>query len=157
MGHRLRREGHAGQDLVEYALILPLLLTLLFGIVEFGWAVFAYNTVSNAAREVARCCIYPSPTLGQLSRCDQTVVDPTPLQQCEEAAIARFSTAVGLRPGTPAQGGDFTYIPDVSSRTVQVVVEYDHRLITGYIAGVLGMDPSTATLTFRTAATMRVE
>ena len=45
----LRRE--AGQELVEFALILPLLLLLFLGIIEFGRAMLAYNTIANAARK----------------------------------------------------------------------------------------------------------
>ena len=44
----------AGQELVEFALILPLLLLLFLGIIEFGRAILAYNTIANAAREGAR-------------------------------------------------------------------------------------------------------
>ena len=46
-----------GQDLVEFALVAPLLFLLLFGIMEFGVAVWRYNTVANAAREGARAAI----------------------------------------------------------------------------------------------------
>ena len=52
MSRRLRREG--GQDLIEYALILPVLAVLLFGILEFALIMFTYNTIGNAAREGAR-------------------------------------------------------------------------------------------------------
>ncbi|MCE5257552.1 MAG: pilus assembly protein, partial [Chloroflexi bacterium] len=48
------RDNASGQELVEYALILPILLALLLGIMEIGLAVFNYNTMSNAAREAAR-------------------------------------------------------------------------------------------------------
>jgi len=43
--------------MVEFALILPLLLILLLGILDFGRAVAAYNSVSNAARSAARTAI----------------------------------------------------------------------------------------------------
>ncbi len=43
-----------GQSAVEIALILPLLLILLFGIVVSGFMFYAYIQVSNAAREGAR-------------------------------------------------------------------------------------------------------
>jgi hypothetical protein len=42
-----------GQSIVEMALILPILLVVLFGIIELGWLVFAYSTVSQAARNGA--------------------------------------------------------------------------------------------------------
>jgi len=46
--------GHRGQALVELALVLPILLLMLFGIVEFGRIFNAYLVVSQAAREGAR-------------------------------------------------------------------------------------------------------
>ena len=50
------REGR-GQALVEFALVLPLLLILLLGILDFGRAVAAYNSVSNGARSGVRVAI----------------------------------------------------------------------------------------------------
>lgn len=47
----------AGQALVEIALVLPVLLIILLGIFDFGRAVYAYNAVSNSAREAARVAI----------------------------------------------------------------------------------------------------
>jgi Flp pilus assembly protein TadG len=44
----------AGSNLVEFALVLPLLLVLVFGIVDFGLALFDKAVITNAAREGAR-------------------------------------------------------------------------------------------------------
>ena len=56
--HRfVRRDRTRGQSLVEFALILPILLILMLGIVDFGRAIFAYNAVSNGARSGARVAI----------------------------------------------------------------------------------------------------
>jgi Flp pilus assembly protein TadG len=52
-----RSEARRGQSLVEFALTLPILLILLLGILDFGRAVAAYNSVSNAARSAARVAI----------------------------------------------------------------------------------------------------
>ena len=49
-----RNKRHKGQTLVEFALTLPILLMLIFGIVEFGRAFQAWVTLENAAREAAR-------------------------------------------------------------------------------------------------------
>lgn len=43
-----------GQAVVEFALVAPLVLLLLLGIVEFGRAWNAYQVVTDAAREGAR-------------------------------------------------------------------------------------------------------
>jgi hypothetical protein len=48
-----RQEKTHGQSIVEMALILPLLLIVLFGIIEFGWLIFAYSTMSQAVRNGA--------------------------------------------------------------------------------------------------------
>ncbi len=54
----MRTDCHRrGQSLVEFALILPLLLLVLVGIVDFGRAVYSYNLVSNAARTAVRVAI----------------------------------------------------------------------------------------------------
>ncbi len=51
--HRARR----GQTMVEFALTLPILLLLIFGIVEFGRIFQAWVTIQNAARTAARFAI----------------------------------------------------------------------------------------------------
>jgi len=48
------RETEAGQSLVEFTMILPLFLVLLFGMVDFGRAFYTWLLVTNAAREGAR-------------------------------------------------------------------------------------------------------
>jgi Flp pilus assembly protein TadG len=51
-----RRARH-GQALVEFALVIPIFLLVLVAIFDLGRAVFAYNTLTNAAREGARIAI----------------------------------------------------------------------------------------------------
>ncbi len=46
-----------GQSIVEFALILPVFVLLLVGILDLGRAVYAFNTINNAAREGARLAI----------------------------------------------------------------------------------------------------
>jgi Flp pilus assembly protein TadG len=50
----MKKKTNTGQGLVEFALILPLLLLVLLGIVEFGRIFFIYSNLFNAAREGAR-------------------------------------------------------------------------------------------------------
>jgi hypothetical protein len=42
------------QGMVEFALVLPVLLLLMFGIMEFGRLLFFYSSSANASREAAR-------------------------------------------------------------------------------------------------------
>jgi hypothetical protein len=70
MSSRLRRRDARGQSLVEFALILPLFLALVFGVIDGGRAIFAYNQMSQIARSVARTA---STTCFQSSTpCDST-------------------------------------------------------------------------------------
>jgi Flp pilus assembly protein TadG len=46
-----------GQALVEFAIVIPLFLLLLVALFDLGRAVFAYNTLTNAAREGVRMAI----------------------------------------------------------------------------------------------------
>jgi Flp pilus assembly protein TadG len=49
---KLRREG--GQSFVEFAMVLPLLVLLVFGITQFGLAFRNYLAITDAARVAAR-------------------------------------------------------------------------------------------------------
>jgi Flp pilus assembly protein TadG len=49
-----RRDGEEGQSLVEFALIVPPLLLLLLGVIQFGFIFNSVVTSSTAAREAAR-------------------------------------------------------------------------------------------------------
>jgi len=53
-GFRLMKKPFKGQGLVEFALVLPVFLLLMIGIIEFGWFFFIYSTANSAAREAAR-------------------------------------------------------------------------------------------------------
>ena len=56
MSHdRPRRGGRpAGQALVEFALVVPIFLILLFGLIEVGRYIYLNNAFNEAAREAAR-------------------------------------------------------------------------------------------------------
>jgi hypothetical protein len=56
MPHVGRRRGR-GQGLAEFALVFPIFILLIFGLFDVGRAVFAYNALTNAAREGARFAI----------------------------------------------------------------------------------------------------
>ena len=57
MSPRPPRNGQRSQALIEFALISPVLLLLLFGIIDIGRAIFYYDTLSHAAREGARTAV----------------------------------------------------------------------------------------------------
>ena len=48
------RNTELGQSLVEFSMVLPIFLILIFGLVDFGRAFYAWMIVTEAAREGAR-------------------------------------------------------------------------------------------------------
>ena len=44
----------SAQGMVEFALVLPMLIPVLFGIIEVGRLLFIYNAVATSSREAAR-------------------------------------------------------------------------------------------------------
>jgi Flp pilus assembly protein TadG len=54
MENETRRLRQRGSSLVEQALVIVLLLSVMFGIIDFGRALYTYHFVASAAREAAR-------------------------------------------------------------------------------------------------------
>ena len=75
-GHRLRRplapalRRARGQSLVEFALVFPIIVLLIAGFFEIGRAVFAFNTIANAARQGARVATVNQ--LANVTECDES-------------------------------------------------------------------------------------
>lgn len=46
-----------GQDLVEYAITLPIFMILVFGIIDIGRAAYYFSALQNGSREAARYAI----------------------------------------------------------------------------------------------------
>lgn len=126
-----RRQRSLGQGLVELALVLPVLLLIFMGIVDFGRAIYAYNSVSNAAREGARVGI---------------VDQRTGAGGAYNAAIeaANQATALGLSPTDAAQV--LVTFPDPNGNCptvsagcpISVRVQYRFSAITPIIGRIIG-------------------
>jgi TadE-like protein len=56
-------DAQRSQALVEFAIVAPLLLLLLFGVVDFGRVIYVYVTINQAVNEGARTAIRDSPML----------------------------------------------------------------------------------------------
>jgi Flp pilus assembly protein TadG len=59
---RRRWRDERGSELVEFALVLPVLLLLMTGIFDFGLIFHRYEVLTNAAREGARLATLPGYT-----------------------------------------------------------------------------------------------
>jgi len=76
--HRRRRgqRGQRGQSLVEFAFVLPIIVLVIVAFIEVGRAVFAWNTIANAARQGARVAAVNQ--LSVVTDCDESrpIEDP---------------------------------------------------------------------------------
>ena len=56
---RAKWSSEVGAELIEFALVFPLLLLVVMGIIDFGFLFQRYEVVTNAAREGARVAVLP--------------------------------------------------------------------------------------------------
>jgi hypothetical protein len=92
MSEKPRKRGQESQALIEFALISPLLLLLIFGIIDIGRAIFYYDTLNHAAREGGRAAITsaaPMPTdASVLAVVIAQVVGVTVTEPCPQGPIS---------------------------------------------------------------------
>ena len=61
-GRSIRWTSRRGSQIIEFALILPLLMILVFGIIDFSIALYDKAVITNASREGARAgIVYDDP------------------------------------------------------------------------------------------------
>jgi len=86
-----RRRGQRSQSMVEFALIAPLLLLLLFGVIDLGRVIYTYITLNQAVNEGARTAIRASALLPTNSDVESAVrvhaVDVTLANPCPNGPI----------------------------------------------------------------------
>src|SRR6478609_11994972 len=85
------RWSERGAALVEFAIILPILLTLVFGIIEFGRAYEVKVQLTGGVREGARAL-----ALGKTpAQANQAVIDATPGLNLGSATFSNTSCPAG--------------------------------------------------------------
>jgi Flp pilus assembly protein TadG len=71
------RDASRGQTLVEFALVIPVFLAILFGLVDLGRFVVTDNVLSQAAREGARLAAVEASWIGSSDASCNTAGGPT--------------------------------------------------------------------------------
>jgi Flp pilus assembly protein TadG len=134
--------SETGAELVEFAIVLPLLLLVLFGIIDFGMLFHRYQVVTNAAREGARVAVLPLYT-------DADVI----------TRVTQYLTTAGLTetPTVPAPDRSQVSLGGQCINIVTVSVDYPYTYSAlGGIASYFGGDAFGATSLHATAS-MRAE
>jgi Flp pilus assembly protein TadG len=115
--HRIRLRSDRGQTAVEFALIAPILLTLLLGIVQGGIAFHDYLAVTDAARAAARQAV-------EARVSGITAADVTAAAQDAAADLNKTKLSVTL-----ANPTDPTFTTPGSTLTVTVTYPYSINVL----------------------------
>jgi hypothetical protein len=128
-----RARSARGAELIEFALVLPVLLLIVLGIVDFGFMFQRMEVVTNAAREGARLAVLPGYQIGDVQArvCDYLRTGGVPLVgSCPLPSNPTISVVMNFPIGLPG-GGTLT--------GKRVIVTYTHNyLFIGPIASLFG-------------------
>ena len=107
---RVQGNRTSGQAIVEFALLVPILILIVMGVIEFGRLWMTMITLSGAAREGARVAVVTGPN-----------------EELVEAAVNNVLDAAGFDEATITISG-----PNVAGE-VEVTVEMTYTVLTGSI------------------------
>jgi Flp pilus assembly protein TadG len=157
------KRGERSQALIEFALVSPVLLLLLFGIVDIGRAIFYYDTLSHAAREGARTAARASNQLPTnatvLATINSQLIGLKATEPCPQGPVTAAvppsntgwvyvtepnpPTTVETTPSANAPGGEYPAAasggcsavnPASNNVPLQVTIRFNLALITPVIA-----------------------
>ena len=138
--------GRRGQSLVEFALVVPMLLLMVVGVIEFGRAWNVSQVVTDAARQGARKAAVLNAQGLSASDIRDSVGDVV------AAALGSVNQACGNCVDTVEGAGDGANTPV----RVVVAVPYDF-MIFGPVMALAGQSFTNGSITLRSAAIMRNE
>lgn len=136
MTTRMRQLNERGASAVEFALLLPLLMLILFGIIEFGLALYQQAVLTNASREGAR----------------SGIVQCTANCPSMSAAVSTYLTNAGINPAQVTQNYACPVgvaIPGGVPVCVTLTLPYTYTVLSGLA--------SLAPVTLRASSVMRHE
>ena len=141
----MNRHGERGASLPEAAIVMTLLLTFMFGIVDFGRAFYTYDLVSHLARQGARWAIVRGSQCTGLDHCpaQQGSADIQQYVQSlsEGATDASQITAQLSFPSCTGAGGGANNAPGC---VAQVTVSYPFKFLLPFVhAGQITMTSSS--------------
>jgi len=124
------KNNRRGQAMVEFALVLPILLLLLCGIIDFGWLYYNQITLNNAAREGARYAVIHYYT-----------------------ATDWKDNARSIILGTAGVSGAVAAVSDPADQQITATVTADVPILTGFTSTILGENSKL----LKASCTMRLE
>ena len=102
-----------GAAMVEMAIVLFVFVSLLFGVIEYGWILFKMGQINQAARHGARTAVRPAADDGEVANAVEVVMNSSTLSR------AKTDYRLTIYPSTDVEVGE----------PVQVYVELDYSTI----------------------------
>ena len=135
-----RRNRRRGTSIIEFALVSPVLLAMVLGIIDFGWLERNSLVIANAAREGARAA-----ALGQSTSNIRTRIINTGSYSLRADSSGNISNGSISMEQAPPTGNPLIYgawpsdnisgsVPRngvVQGNYIRITVNYNHRSITG--------------------------
>jgi hypothetical protein len=149
------RQRTQAQSMVEFALILPLLIAFVFGIIQLGILFSVYVGMTNSAREAAR-----AGSIYQYGGVPFTAYTPANIQTVDDERLTYLSQVITstinpLIDPTTGLTSTVTYTPTTpltpyrAGDTINVQLEHDHPLFFGLFG--------KQKITIRASSAMRIE
>ena len=130
----MRRRKDTGAAAVEFALVLPILLTLVFGIINFGYIFATQISLNNSARDAARAgVVKPLASTGTPKTCQQiadlarsgaTTIGLTNTQTVVVTVTNPDATSCTLPKGVATDSTSGTIPMCATTGQLKVVLEY---------------------------------
>jgi Flp pilus assembly protein TadG len=132
LARRMWRRGmpqpaSGGQSLVEFALVIPVFLLLLSGMIDFGSGLYANQTIINAAREGARVGVTSLSTTNDNP--SAVVARVKALATSLDLTQLTVTVTCVLPAGTACPNNVSGYPAWASSDSVVVKVDYSYKMI----------------------------
>lgn len=136
-GKCLGYNNQVGAALIEFAIIVPLLLLLVIGISEFGWAFYHQNTLNKSVQDGAR---FFSDPLRARKGVSSDVIDVNPatnganIMATQNLIIYGNTAVVGDSLLTNSGNYSTPIVPIIVGANldhIEVTATYNHNLITG--------------------------
>jgi Flp pilus assembly protein TadG len=143
-----------GSTTVEFALVLPVLMVMLFGIIEFGLIFKDVLAVNQAAREGARAGAVGNPTTTISARVSASATTLTAANLTITSTYRTLTNGVWSNWTTLTDSAGANVAPPGAQ--VKVAISYPHNLVTGGLFSRIA-DPNSNCITLNTSMVMRRE
>jgi Flp pilus assembly protein TadG len=139
-----------GAQLVEFAIILPLLITILFAVIEFGFMLYDQAIITNASREGARAGVvaaiqgsgfssYPGCASATSGITDGTATAGCVAKNYVSNSLVSFYSPAPTAIITATNIGPCTPLPPSNACKLQVNITYNYKgPVTSAISSIMG-------------------